>query len=67
MDTRNGQIYPADELGNLDPRDRAYMREMGHEPTPIQRAERKVGRNAPCPCGSGNKFKRCCLFGGKTR
>jgi len=20
----------------------------------------KVGRNAPCPCGSGNKFKRCC-------
>lgn len=21
---------------------------------------RKVGRNAPCPCGSGRKFKRCC-------
>ncbi len=21
----------------------------------------KVGRNAPCPCGSGKKFKRCCL------
>lgn len=21
----------------------------------------KVGRNAPCPCGSGRKFKRCCL------
>ena len=20
-----------------------------------------VGRNDPCPCGSGNKFKRCCL------
>lgn len=20
----------------------------------------KVGRNAPCPCGSGKKFKRCC-------
>jgi SEC-C motif len=20
----------------------------------------KVGRNDPCPCGSGNKFKRCC-------
>lgn len=20
----------------------------------------KVGRNAPCPCGSGRKFKRCC-------
>ena len=20
----------------------------------------KVARNAPCPCGSGNKYKRCC-------
>ena len=27
---------------------------------PIQRAEDKVGRNAPCPCGSGKKFKKCC-------
>ena len=25
---------------------------------PYQRA--KVGRNAPCPCGSGRKYKRCC-------
>jgi SEC-C motif-containing protein len=23
-------------------------------------AERAVGRNAPCPCGSGEKYKRCC-------
>src|SRR5437868_1345488 len=23
----------------------------------------KVGRNDPCPCGSGKKFKRCCLNG----
>jgi hypothetical protein len=22
---------------------------------------RKVGRNDPCPCGSGKKFKKCCL------
>jgi hypothetical protein len=22
---------------------------------------RKAGRNAPCPCGSGKKFKKCCL------
>ncbi len=21
----------------------------------------KVGRNAPCPCGSGKKYKKCCL------
>jgi hypothetical protein len=24
------------------------------------RATAKVGRNEPCPCGSGKKFKRCC-------
>lgn len=24
------------------------------------RGERKVGRNEPCPCGSGKKYKRCC-------
>jgi hypothetical protein len=24
----------------------------------------KVGRNESCPCGSGKKFKRCCLEGG---
>ena len=23
---------------------------------------RKVGRNDPCPCGSGNKYKKCCLI-----
>ena len=24
------------------------------------REERKVGRNEPCPCGSGKKYKQCC-------
>jgi len=28
---------------------------------PYVRAARKVGRNDPCPCGSGKKHKRCCL------
>ena len=23
--------------------------------------EKKVGRNDPCPCGSGKKYKQCCL------
>ena len=28
-------------------------------PTPVRRGT-KVGRNEPCPCGSGKKFKKCC-------
>jgi len=27
---------------------------------PAMRASGKVGRNAPCPCGSGKKYKKCC-------
>ncbi len=27
----------------------------------VMRSETKVGRNDPCPCGSGKKFKKCCL------
>jgi preprotein translocase subunit SecA len=29
------------------------------EPQPVRRAEPKVGRNEPCPCGSGKKYKKC--------
>ena len=24
------------------------------------KAETKIGRNSPCPCGSGKKYKNCC-------
>ncbi len=29
-------------------------------PTTVVREGRKVGRNEPCPCGSGKKYKQCC-------
>ncbi len=32
----------------------------GAPPEPYERAGPKVGRNDPCPCGSGKKYKRCC-------
>ena len=32
-------------------------------PTTFRRTTPKIGRNDPCPCGSGKKFKQCC---GKT-
>ena len=31
----------------------------GAKAVPFVRSERKVGRNEPCPCGSGRKFKHC--------
>lgn len=27
----------------------------------VQKEEGKISRNAPCPCGSGKKYKKCCL------
>ena len=32
----------------------------GKPKTVVHRAD-KVGRNDPCPCGSGKKFKKCCM------
>ena len=28
---------------------------------PVQRNSQKIKRNDPCPCGSGKKYKKCCL------
>jgi SEC-C motif-containing protein len=38
-----------------------YTRPVRQGPAPIKSAEAKVGRNDPCPCGSGKKYKQCCL------
>ena len=27
---------------------------------PVRNADKKVGPNDPCPCGSGKKYKKCC-------
>ena len=42
---------PAAERGNGEPRTR---------PETVVRATPKIGRNEPCPCGSGRKYKHCC-------
>ena len=28
---------------------------------PVKRTSKKIKRNAPCPCGSGKKYKKCCM------
>jgi len=40
----------------LDPVERQERRDTA----PIVRTGQKIGRNDPCPCGSGKKFKKCC-------
>jgi preprotein translocase subunit SecA len=38
----------------------SYNRDEGSAAVQTVRRTKKVGRNDPCPCGSGKKFKKCC-------
>jgi hypothetical protein len=58
----------ADELGfdTGDERGPDLAEEFSYDPAPppdlpIVNPLRHVGRNDPCPCGSGKKYKKCCL------
>ncbi len=33
---------------------------------PIRNRDKRIGRNAPCPCGSGKKYKNCCMRSGSS-
>lgn len=63
MDTSNGRIYTPEQLAQMDKEILRRMQLMAVPPTEVQMARHppKVGRNEPCPCGSGKKFKKCCL------
>ncbi len=58
---------PAKEESNLkntkaekyDPSERPQERKIQKT---VVNTERKIGRNDPCPCGSGKKYKNCCML-----
>jgi preprotein translocase subunit SecA len=54
----NFQHDKASAMGQ-DSSDEAEAQEPEEEHVPFVREDRKVGRNEPCPCGSGRKFKQC--------
>jgi hypothetical protein len=48
-------------LGSCPPSSTNWGRLEGFYPAgPVVSGAVKTGRNDPCPCGSGKKFKRCC-------
>jgi preprotein translocase subunit SecA len=44
---------------NAEEQGRQAQQEQQEQQTPFVREGRKVGRNEPCPCGSGKKYKQC--------
>jgi len=47
------------EMRTRRERDLVYSAPAKEAPQPAQRATGRVGRNDPCPCGSGKKYKKC--------
>ncbi|HKB07669.1 MAG TPA: preprotein translocase subunit SecA [Candidatus Polarisedimenticolia bacterium] len=47
------------EMRTRRERDLTYSAPAKEAPQPAQRAAGRVGRNDPCPCGSGKKYKKC--------
>ena len=43
------------------PKKKSDLKLMKIPPTEKQLKRKKIGRNNPCPCDSGKKFKKCCL------
>jgi hypothetical protein len=39
---------------------RSLQQDVASAPEPVVSGREKIGRNDPCPCGSGKKFKKCC-------
>ena len=59
------QLVREADVASLEPRRQQRMvlsrgESSPKRPQPVRREGRKIGRNDPCPCGSGKKYKKCC-------
>lgn len=68
---RSAQDYQHEEVGQFQAMKKVAVPQeagprvipgqaAGGKPQPYRRPGKKVGRNDPCPCGSGKKYKKCC-------
>lgn len=59
------QIQREEDVEKISTKERTQRMQLGRGPTSdkaatFKRQTKKVGRNDPCPCGSGKKYKQCC-------
>ncbi len=57
LTNHNGQTWFTFRLPSIGTHD--YVEEFNAR-KPFTRSQAKIGRNDPCPCGSGKKYKKCC-------
>ncbi|MBL0713160.1 MAG: preprotein translocase subunit SecA [Desulfosarcina sp.] len=59
------QLADSEPVGNIRPSEEPQLLFSGGggppaKKKPVRNLKKKIGRNAPCPCGSGKKYKHCC-------
>ncbi len=58
------QIQRQEDVEKVSQKERRQRVQLGRgpgeKPPTVKRVSKKVGRNDPCPCGSGKKYKQCC-------
>ena len=59
-DVVDDETHPDHEKVRTSEHDDPDFKPAFREREPFKRADSKVGRNDPCPCGSGRKYKKCC-------
>jgi SEC-C motif-containing protein len=59
---KNGKAFDHHEIAEFVREDGRWYFKEGQPPPPVQivREGPKIGRNDPCSCGSGKKYKKCC-------
>ncbi len=58
---RHAAATPATEIGAQQQQAIDASQQGDVKVEPIRNRGQRVGRNDPCPCGSGKKYKQCCL------
>ena len=61
LDAQADWLYNLPQWDDLLNDDEKKVIKKAYNTTKIVVKENKVGRNDPCPCGSGRKYKQCCL------
>lgn len=61
LDAKADWLYNLEEWDSILSDDERKEIKKSYNKTRIVVKDKKINRNDPCPCGSGKKFKKCCL------
>ena len=60
LDAKADYLYTLPQWDGIFSQEKRAEIEKNYKDSKIVRNENKIGRNDPCPCGSGKKYKKCC-------